>query len=101
VEEIGATLSVAPNAMASLQLRDLEQEIALLPEEHRQVILFVGLKGMSYEKVAAILGVRIGTVRSRLSCDHESLSRRMGVRGGTMRGAAREQANTGAASWAA
>ena len=57
VEEIKATLTVAPNAVASLQLRDLERAIASLPAEQRQVILFVGLEGMSYEKVAAILRV--------------------------------------------
>jgi len=36
VEEIGATLTVAPNAVASLQLRDLERAIASLPAKQRQ-----------------------------------------------------------------
>jgi RNA polymerase sigma-70 factor (ECF subfamily) len=101
VEEIGATLTVAPNAVASLQLRDLERAIATLPVEQRQVILFVGLEGMSYEKVAAILRVPIGTVRSRLSRGRETLRRRMGMRGGIMPDAPRKRANVGAASQAA
>ena len=101
VEEIKATLTVAPNAVASLQLRDLERAIASLPAEQRQVILFVGLEGMSYEKVAAILRVPVGTVRSRLSRGRETLRRRMGIRGGTMRDAPRKRANAGIASRAA
>ena len=101
VEEIGATFTVASNAMASLQLRDLERAIACLPVEQRQVILFVGLEGMSYEKVAAILRVPIGTVRSRLSRGRETLRRRMGIRSGTMHDAPRKRANSGTASQAA
>jgi len=59
--------TVAPNALALLQLRDLERAIAGLPEGQRQVILLVGLEGMRYEEVASVLDVPVGTVRSRLS----------------------------------
>jgi RNA polymerase sigma-70 factor, ECF subfamily len=59
--------SVAPDPLASLQLRDLERSLAMLPEGQRQTILLVGLEGMRYEEVARILGVPVGTVRSRLS----------------------------------
>jgi DNA-directed RNA polymerase specialized sigma24 family protein len=45
-------LTVQSNAIASLQLRDLEAAIAKLPQEQRQVILLVGLEGMRYEEVA-------------------------------------------------
>jgi RNA polymerase sigma-70 factor (ECF subfamily) len=38
VEDVAAVLTVAPRAGASLQLRDLERAIRLLPEEQRQVI---------------------------------------------------------------
>jgi len=68
---------VAPRADACLQLRDLEQAIRLLPEEQRQVILLVGLEGMRYEEVAAVLDIPIGTVRSRLSRGREMLRRLM------------------------
>jgi RNA polymerase sigma-70 factor, ECF subfamily len=63
-----------------LELRDLDRALALLSEEQRVVILLVGLEGMSYEAVAKILGVPVGTVRSRLSRGREALRVLMGMR---------------------
>jgi RNA polymerase sigma-70 factor (ECF subfamily) len=77
VEEMAPMLTVQSNALAALQLRDLEAAIAQLPQEQRQVILLVGLEGMRYEEVAAILGVPVGTVRSRLSRGRDQLRRLM------------------------
>jgi hypothetical protein len=72
-------LTVQSNAIAVLQLRDLEAAIAQLPQEQRQVILLVGLEGMRYEEVADVLGVPVGTVRSRLSRGREALRRLIGL----------------------
>jgi RNA polymerase sigma-70 factor (ECF subfamily) len=77
VEEMAPVMIVHPNALAVLQLRDLEAAIAKLPQEQRQVILLVGLEGMRYEEVALILGIPVGTVRSRLSRGREQLRRLM------------------------
>ena len=77
VEEMAPVLTVQSNAVAVLQLRDLEAAIARLPQEQRQVILLVGLEGMRYEEVAEILGVPVGTVRSRLSRGRDQLRRLM------------------------
>ena len=63
--------------MASLELRDLRAAIDKLTPEQRQVILLVGLEGMEYEEVGRILGVPIGTVRSRLSRGRDELRRLM------------------------
>lgn len=38
-----------------------------LSEEHRQVLLLVGVEGMSYREAADILGLPVGTVMSRLN----------------------------------
>ncbi len=65
--------------MAGLELRDLERAINQLPEEQRSVILLVGLEGMHYEEVAAILDVPVGTIRSRLSRGREALRRLTGA----------------------
>ena len=77
VEEMAPVLTVQANAMDVLQLRDLEAAIGKLPAEQRQVILLVGLEGMRYEEVAVILGVPVGTVRSRLSRGRDQLRRLM------------------------
>ena len=58
---------------ASCQLRELENALARLRNEEREVILLVGLEGMRYDETAEILGVPIGTVRSRLFRGREAL----------------------------
>jgi RNA polymerase sigma-70 factor (ECF subfamily) len=67
VGEFHDTLASVSDPSSSLQLRDLERALARLSIERREVILLVGLEGMSYEAVAEIVGIPIGTVRSRLS----------------------------------
>jgi RNA polymerase sigma-70 factor, ECF subfamily len=80
IEDVAPILTVQSNATAVLQLRDLERAIAKLPEEQRSVILLVGLEGMRYEEVAAVLDIPVGTVRSRLSRGREALRRLMGMK---------------------
>jgi RNA polymerase sigma-70 factor, ECF subfamily len=58
-----------------LELRDLERAIGKLPDTQRSVVLLVGLEGMRYEEVAAILGVPVGTIRSRLARPRGTLRR--------------------------
>jgi RNA polymerase sigma-70 factor (ECF subfamily) len=72
-------LTVESNAIDSLQLRDLERALAKLAVEQREVILLVGLEGLAYEEVATLLGVPVGTVRSRLSRGRDALRRLIGM----------------------
>lgn len=72
-------LSRSPQQGSRLEVRDLERAIAKLPEEQRSVILLVGLEGMRYEEVAAVLDVPVGTIRSRLSRGREALRRLTGA----------------------
>ena len=67
------------NAIASLELRDLETALGKLQPEQREVILLVGLEGMAYEEVAAVLEIPVGTVRSRLSRGRDQLRLLMGM----------------------
>jgi RNA polymerase sigma-70 factor, ECF subfamily len=78
LNETEPSLSRAPQQGKLLELRDLERAIAKLPEEQRTVVLLVGLEGMRYEEVAAVLGVPVGTIRSRLSRGREALRRLTG-----------------------
>ena len=61
------------------RLRDLEAALGRLQLEQRQVILLVGLEGMSYDEVANVLNVPVGTIRSRLSHGRDQLRRLMGM----------------------
>jgi RNA polymerase sigma-70 factor, ECF subfamily len=72
-------LTRAPHQGHRLELRDLERAITKLPEEQRSAILLVGLEGMRYEEVAAVLGIPVGTVRSRLSRGREALRKLIGA----------------------
>ncbi len=67
VEDISATLIATTDPTASLQLRELENAIARLPDEQREVVLLIGLEGIRYDEAALIVRVPIGTVRSRLA----------------------------------
>ena len=54
---------------------DLEQALMLLPEILRRCVVLVDLDGHEYAEAARILGIPVGTVRSRLSRAHGKLFR--------------------------
>ena len=58
---------------AWVALREMEEALARLSGEQREVVLMVALTGMSYQDCAAALGVPIGTVMSRLARGRERL----------------------------
>ncbi|MNN92073.1 ECF RNA polymerase sigma factor SigE [compost metagenome] len=53
--------------------RDLLAALDRLPDDQRQIMLLVSLEGVSYAEAAAITGVPVGTVMSRLSRGRERL----------------------------
>jgi RNA polymerase sigma-70 factor (ECF subfamily) len=79
VDTVAPHLVAVTDPTALRQLRELDEAIGKLAIEQRQVILLIGLEGMSYEETATILNVPIGTVRSRLSRGREALRRLMGM----------------------
>lgn len=46
---------------------DLERAIDALPEPYREAVVLVDVQGLAYREVAQLLGVPIGTLRSRLA----------------------------------
>lgn len=47
--------------------------IAALPLDHRAVVVLRDVQGWSYEEIALIVGIPVGTVRSRLARGREAL----------------------------
>ncbi len=55
------------SAATAEQLRHLEAALARINAEHREVLLLREVEQMSYEEIAATLGINIGTVKSRIA----------------------------------
>ncbi|HEY4164703.1 MAG TPA: RNA polymerase sigma factor [Dongiaceae bacterium] len=79
-----------PERLAEMPGRSLDHElearsdwsqarraIAVLPEDQRQALLLVTVEGMSYEAVAAMLGIPTGTVLSRVARARVAVARFM------------------------
>lgn len=47
--------------------REMERAIQRLPEPQREVLMLIGVLGVSYDEAARICGCAIGTVKSRLN----------------------------------
>lgn len=62
-----AGLSPEENAVRAEERRRLRKAVLALPEEFRLAVVLRDLEGLSYDDVAAVLSVPIGTVRSRLA----------------------------------
>ncbi|WP_247894301.1 RNA polymerase sigma factor [Azospirillum sp. B510] len=72
--EAQAAIGAAPGSQfVRMELRDLRRALALLPNEQREVVLLIGLEGIAYNEAADILGISIGTVKSRLSRGRRAL----------------------------
>jgi RNA polymerase sigma-70 factor (ECF subfamily) len=73
VDETWPFLITPTDPIGGLSLRDLDRALARISEQQRQVILLIGLEGVSYGEAATILDVPVGTIRSRLSRGREAL----------------------------
>lgn len=56
---------------------EVEQALTALPEEFRTVILMVDIEELSYDEVARVLELPIGTVKSRVSRGRASMRRQL------------------------
>ena len=78
-----AALSVRPAQEAGLDTQDVLAALDRLPEDHKAVLLLVGVEDLSYEETASILGIPRGTVMSRLARARQSLRGLLDRSGGT------------------
>ncbi|MBQ2335742.1 MAG: sigma-70 family RNA polymerase sigma factor, partial [Victivallales bacterium] len=67
----------------SLQFSELErrtqEEMAKLPEAYREALILRNVKEMSYEEIAALLGCKLGTIKSRINRAREELRSKLGL----------------------
>lgn len=62
---------------SALELRDMDSSLRQLPDEQREILLLVALEEMSYDEIAQMLKIPVGTVMSRLSRAREKLRANM------------------------
>ena len=65
--EHAATLESKPQQAGHLELKDFLSALQVLPDDQREALILIGASGFSYEEAAEILGVKVGTVKSRVS----------------------------------
>lgn len=61
--------------IAGLLREDLDRALDALPDAYRVAVVLVDVQGYSYPEAAELLGVPVGTVRSRLSRARSQLQR--------------------------
>jgi RNA polymerase sigma-70 factor, ECF subfamily len=60
-------------AVAADEGRRVMEGLSRLPTVFREAVVLRDLEGLSYEEIAEVLGVRVGTVRSRIARGREQL----------------------------
>jgi RNA polymerase sigma-70 factor, ECF subfamily len=56
---------------------DVQTALAGLPEDFRAAVVLCDIEGMTYEEIAAVLDVKLGTVRSRIHRGRSMLRRQL------------------------
>lgn len=70
----------APDHAATSDLSiDVQRALLEVPEDFRAVMILHDVQDLPYEQVAAIVGVPVGTVKSRLHRGRVALARAMGI----------------------
>lgn len=67
----------APKQSGRVKIREVEDAMKYLTEQHQEILILVCVKGMKYKEVARVLDIPVGTVRSRLSRARQQLEERL------------------------
>jgi RNA polymerase sigma-70 factor, ECF subfamily len=60
-------------------LMEVQEAFLQLSEDHREVLMLIAVEGLRYEEAASVLGISVGTVKSRLSRARTALRESVGV----------------------
>lgn len=77
-----ARLVDRPAHDGKLAMGDFERAFDQLSPEHREVLILIGASGHSCEEAAEMMGVAVGTVKSRASRARKRLAELMGLQDG-------------------
>jgi RNA polymerase sigma factor (sigma-70 family) len=75
VHDVASDEAVAPRQYGQVELRNVLDALAMLPQEQREVLRLVALEEFTYSEAAEILGIPVGTLMSRLARGREALRR--------------------------
>ena len=64
---IAGNVAVQPEQHGHMNLQDMNSALLRLPVDQREALLLVSASDMSYEEAAAICGVAVGTIKSRVN----------------------------------
>jgi RNA polymerase sigma-70 factor, ECF subfamily len=73
-----ATRSTALDPQASLEASEVLEALAALPQAYREAVAAVDVAGLSYAEAAKALGVRQGTIMSRVYRGREQVAEAVG-----------------------
>ena len=76
-----ATVDGENSAIGTLQMREIGDAMASLPEEQRALLSLVAIEGLTYREAAEVLEIPIGTVMSRLARARAGMAARLFGRG--------------------
>jgi RNA polymerase sigma-70 factor (ECF subfamily) len=81
-EHIPEMASTADETSAVDTRLDVDEALAALPADYRAAVALRDLAGLDYAEIASVLGIPIGTVRSRIARGRAALADRIGNREG-------------------
>ena len=73
LEAIKPTMTESPRQEQYVEYRAIAQALDQLPEQQYTAIMLIALEGCAYDEAAWMLGIPVGTLRSRLSRGRETL----------------------------
>lgn len=78
---IAGRLTSLPEQEIHVELREFQIALNGLPDSQREALVLVGAQSFTYEEAAAICGVAVGTIKSRVSRARGCLIETLGMTG--------------------